>query len=395
VKTFADSGTLVLHKRTHTHEKPYACNFAGCKKSFASSSDRSRHMCIHTGKKPYVCNFEDCRQAFSASCSLTAHKRTHTQEKPHICDVPDCGRAFLEIAALRTHQHIHSGQKPYICDFKNCGKSFSTSSGRASHKRSCHSDEKPFQCDHCSHRAKHKSDIQRHIKKHEIQRAYEFGCKMQDGGDQQCGETDIPCSIRTKTARDMDVHIERNHTVEGIGKKLQSETKLAEFLKSKDIAIERDWMNYIKFTYCKNIQGDSTSARPDFFLSEYSALLNAIVLIGNDEFGHRQYPCDLKRVFNIVQALQQTKEFTDVPILYIRFNPHGYHRDGVYYSHSLAMGHEILLCTLQNITAAELKRGLNLVYIHYDQTDGELDIFKPNEENNYGEVLKDCVLLTV
>ena len=77
------------------------------------------------------------------------------------------------------------------------------------------------------------------------------------------------------------------------------------------------------------------------------ARLNAIVLIENDEFGHRQYPCDLQRTFNIVQALGQTVGFKDMPILYLRFNPHTYHRN--YFIHPLEIGHGVILSTLKNI----------------------------------------------
>jgi len=393
-KTFVESGHLITHKRSHTGEKPYVCNFADCGQTFSTSGSLVTHKRSHTGEKPHTCDFEDCGKAFTTSGQLVIHTRTHTGEKPYVCDFEDCGKAFACSGNLVTHKAIHIGERPYICDFENCEAAFSTSQGLITHKK-VHTGDKPYICDHCPYRSAYNHSIKNHMQMHETQKSYEFECKMQDGGTQLWAGGDILCSIRTKTALDMDVHIERNHTTEGIGKKLHSETKLAEFFKSKNIAIERDWMNYIKFKYCKNIEGNSTSARPDFFLPEYSALLKAIVIIGNDEFAHRKYPCDFRRVYNIVQALQQTDEFKDVPILYIRFNPHGYHRDGMFYSHSLAIGHEILLCTLQNINVTELKRGLNLVYIHYDQTDGKLDIFKPNEENNYGELLNDCILLTV
>jgi hypothetical protein len=215
---------------------------------------------------------------------------------------------------------------------------------------------------------------------------------MQDFGMQLWKDGDLKCSIRCKTELDMEYHIERNHTTEGLSKKLQSETQLAKFFDSINVKYDRDWANLIQFKSCKNIEGQHVSARPDFYLPEISALLNAIVLIGNDEFQHRRYACDFKRIWNIVNALDQTPQFQNVPILYIRYNPNHFTRDGIYYSHPLEFGHKLIMSTLQSIKI--LKSGVNLVYIHYDRTDGKLDIFN-EEENDFTKLYKDCALLDI
>jgi hypothetical protein len=181
--------------------------------------------------------------------------------------------------------------------------------------------------------------------------------------------------------------------MEGIGKKFQSEAKLAAFLTTNNIAFDRDWANRINFKTCDNIQGGHASARPDFYLPEWSARLGCVVLIGNDEFAHRKYACDFRRIWNIATALEQTDEFAGVPILYIRFNPHHYFRDGVCFSHDLEDSHATLLETLQSIESVQ--PGVNLVYIHYDRTDNVLDIFNEDPENDYPQLFEDCVMLDV
>ena len=67
------------------------------------------------------------------------------------------------------------------------------------------------------------------MNRHEEQRNYEFKCPMQHGGTQQWVAGDIHCTTRCRTAIHLDYHLERNHTVEGIGSKLGSETRLADF----------------------------------------------------------------------------------------------------------------------------------------------------------------------
>uniref|UniRef100_A0A1I8JPS6 C2H2-type domain-containing protein n=1 Tax=Macrostomum lignano TaxID=282301 RepID=A0A1I8JPS6_9PLAT len=59
---FADRGTLNVHIRKHTDERPYQCKV--CLKRFKSSSQVSTHSRIHTGEKPFKCNV--CGMQFRA-----------------------------------------------------------------------------------------------------------------------------------------------------------------------------------------------------------------------------------------------------------------------------------------------------------------------------------------
>jgi len=145
--------------------------------------------------------------------------------------------------------------------------------------------------------------------------------------------------------------------------------------------------------------GGKQFARPDFFLFEFCAKLGAVVIIGNDEWQHRRQACDFQRVWNIAQALEQTEEFKGVPILYIRFNPHGYWRDGVYFSPKLKDCHQVLWNVLNTLTPNDIKNktGVNLVFVHYDQTDGRVDVFSKAEEeqNDFALLYESCVVKVV
>ncbi|KAJ7993603.1 hypothetical protein DPEC_G00256340 [Dallia pectoralis] len=68
------------------------------------------------------CNI--CHRVFPREKSLQAHKRTHTGERPYPCDYPDCGKAFVQSGQLKTHQRLHTGEKPFVCSEKACGSRF-------------------------------------------------------------------------------------------------------------------------------------------------------------------------------------------------------------------------------------------------------------------------------
>ena len=116
------------------------------------------------------------------------------------------------------------------------------------------------------------------------------------------------------------------------------------------------------------------------------------MLVGNDEFAHRQNSCDFQRVFNIVQALEQRPEFRGVPVVYLRFNPHHYWRDGVCFDRPLHVGHELLWSTLQSLQT--VRTGTNLVYVQYDRTEGRLDVFR-QDDNDFATLFEPCVLRDV
>ncbi|XP_078279919.1 zinc finger protein 367-like [Rhinoraja longicauda] len=65
-----------------------------------------------------------CNRVFPREKSLQAHKRTHTGERPYVCDYPSCGKAFVQSGQLKTHQRLHTGEKPFICSEPGCGTKF-------------------------------------------------------------------------------------------------------------------------------------------------------------------------------------------------------------------------------------------------------------------------------
>lgn len=65
-----------------------------------------------------------CNRVFPREKSLQAHKRTHSGERPYVCDFPNCGKAFVQSGQLKTHQRLHTGEKPFACTAQGCTTRF-------------------------------------------------------------------------------------------------------------------------------------------------------------------------------------------------------------------------------------------------------------------------------
>lgn len=71
---------MTNHRRVHTKERPFPCEFPECALSFPDSSALARHRRTHTGRRYWTCDRPDCTKTFSRRLGLVAHMKAHEED---------------------------------------------------------------------------------------------------------------------------------------------------------------------------------------------------------------------------------------------------------------------------------------------------------------------------
>jgi hypothetical protein len=216
-------------------------------------------------------------------------------------------------------------------------------------------------------------------------------------------EGPLACSLRFKNAHTLHYHVQAAHTEDGLRKRLKSENLMAAFFDERKIPYDRDFQNVVAHNSCANLRKyfNGTHSRPDFHLFQMQAQASAVVLVGNDEFAHRRYACEADRMIKIASALGACAEFANVPVVYVRFNPHFYEVDGVLFDPPLETRYAQLEQVLESVRTRTLPlknaTGLNVVYMYYPQAGGEPETLQVEDEPNaeFTMVVRACVCANI
>lgn len=156
----ASKQAMMKHMRTHM-EKRFKCSW--CSKTFRSRQAWLNHENAHAGKKPFDC--EHCGMEFTTKGEMVRHiGYKHSKLKPHKCPWPYCSYSAVERARLKRHQVIHTEERPFQC--RHCSYAAPLKVHLKRHVSNVHRGEQPYECDICHTRFTQQGSMAWHRKKH-------------------------------------------------------------------------------------------------------------------------------------------------------------------------------------------------------------------------------------
>ena len=162
--------------------KPFTCDI--CMKTYVSKYALKRHIATHSDERPFICNFPGCKGAFKLKSRLTDHVR-YVHKKKHqrsvgrskslpVTSTPALAQALLSPSSLSfsssngaaANSIIANGKggsapKMFKCTINNCSREFRDSHNLRTHM-CLHTGHLPLKCPQCDYRCIQKAALDWH-----------------------------------------------------------------------------------------------------------------------------------------------------------------------------------------------------------------------------------------
>lgn len=146
------------HLKTHVND----FNCEKCGRRFGKKATLSQHLkTCGVDERPFVC--PTCGKAFKTDLGVNQHiKITHMHSNDVIkCEY--CGKTYKTKQSYEKHYNAEHEGFRISCDL--CGNKFKCKAHLMSHKKTVHSDEKPFPCTFCSYATKTSQSLHSHMQR--------------------------------------------------------------------------------------------------------------------------------------------------------------------------------------------------------------------------------------
>ncbi|XP_044739848.1 zinc finger protein 600-like [Chrysoperla carnea] len=99
---FAHNSSMYRHLRNHSSNF-VNCDY--CDKKLTADSLYTHIRRVHKQEKNFVCSFTNCGKVFFKQADLVIHKRSHTKERPYKCR--HCSKSFISSSHQLRHEKTH------------------------------------------------------------------------------------------------------------------------------------------------------------------------------------------------------------------------------------------------------------------------------------------------
>lgn len=371
------------HIQYHKKPKKHKCPIDGCDHTTKTKQQLEDHISSHSDERPYQC--DDCDSSFKKETHLKEHiKLKHNDIRDFHCD--ECDYSAKTQSMFRTHKKKVHGNDEIQCKYEGCDYIARHHSYMKKHIETIHGDP-IYICEDCGKALTTDKAIKEHMIYHEDK---QFQCTFTDcdamfytSGDQRRHEIlhgekqfkckDENCSYEAHYQFVIDRHYEKIHSEEGMLRQKRQEEKIARLLTKHGIPFARE--HSISFS-C--ISDANKYARIDFVIEMNGGIIFLEVDEHQHRFGYDSVNCDLKRMSYVMESLVYSGN--TLPILWLRYNPNVYRENGIKQLIRQYEREEVLVDFMRNWTPGS---DMEIKYFYYNLVDGELEIHRNEEYDDY------------